>query len=354
MKSECIRASVRSMQAYVPGEQPAVPDLIKLNTNENPYPPAPGVQAELDAFAVDGLRRYPPPGSPALREAAARLHGCSPEQVFFGNGSDEILALCTRAFLEQDEAVGFFAPSYSLYPVLAAIRDVATLPVALGADFAWALPPQQERLKLFFLTNPNAPTGMMFPKEEIRRFCASFAGIVVIDEAYVDFATWDCMDLALEHPNVLVTRSLSKSYSLAGLRVGYVVGAPEWIAALDTIKDSYNLDMLAQKLALAALKDQAHMHENTGRILATRKMLSDELAGRGFQVYPSETNFVWCRPPVALSASAYVQGLRERSILIRHFAASGLDAYVRITVGTDQDIRALLEATDELLEGEGA
>ena len=214
--SAYIKQSVQAMQGYTPGEQPTDPQVIKLNTNESPYPPSPAVREALQSLKVETLRLYPDPVSLTLRRKIAALHGGTPDNVFVGNGSDETLALCSRAFVEDDGAIGYFEPSYSLYPVLAQIRAVTARPVALGPDFEWAMPPDYQA-SLFFMTTPNAPTGIQYPKTAIRAFCTHFPGVVVLDEAYVDFAREHCMDLALEFANVLVLRTLSKSYALAGL-----------------------------------------------------------------------------------------------------------------------------------------
>lgn len=349
MRKSLIRASVQTLHAYVPGEQPAGDrPFIKLNTNENPYPPSPQVEAALRGLSAETLRLYPPPAADALRRRIAALHDCSVENVFAGNGSDEVLALCTRAFVENDGCIGYFEPSYSLYPVLAAIRDVRMLPVALGPGFTWQTPAATGS-DLFFLTNPNAPTGMTFPPEAIEAFCASYRGVVLIDEAYVDFAASDCMTLARRYDNVLVSRSLSKSYSLAGLRVGYCVGHPALIAALHKLKDSYNLDRVAQTLALAALEDVDYMRCHVALIKAQRDRMGLALAGMGFTLFPSETNFIWTRPPAGITAVDYVAALRERGILIRYFPQGELAAYVRITIGTPDEMTALIAATEAIL-----
>ncbi len=340
-----ICASVNRLHAYVPGEQPAGGNVIKLNTNENPYPPSPKVDEALRGMTMDRLRRYPPPDNGALRRRIAELHDCSPDHVFAGNGSDEVLALCTRALVENDGTIGYFEPSYSLYPVLADIRNVHHCPVALGEGFTWTQPPASG-FSLFFLTNPNAPTGMAFPRREIEAFCAGFEGVVLIDEAYADFAGENCMDLALRYDHVLVSRTLSKSYALAGLRVGYCVGSPVLISALAKIKDSYNLDAVAQALALAALNDTAYMREQVVKIVEQRERLSVALTNLGFQVHPSQTNFVWTRPPEGMSARDCFKALRERGILVRYFPEGMLGDYIRITIGTPDEMTALIKALE--------
>ncbi|MFA5042926.1 MAG: histidinol-phosphate transaminase [Kiritimatiellia bacterium] len=341
-----IKKSVLAMQGYTPGEQPTDPRVVKLNTNESPYPPSPAVQKALRSLKVETLRLYPDPLSLALRRKIAELHGGAPENVFVGNGSDETLALCSRAFVEDDGAIGYFEPSYSLYPVLAQIRAVAARPVALGPDFEWAMPADY-RANLFFMTTPNAPTGIQYPKSAIRDFCARFPGIVVLDEAYVDFAREHCMDLALSSANVLVLRTLSKSYALAGLRLGYVVGAAPLIEALFKIKDSYNVDRIAQAVALAALSDQAHMRALVERIRSTRRKTTAELGRLGFRVFPSESNFLWVKPPRIPAADLY-RRLREQNILVRYFSGPRTHDYLRITIGADEQMQALVSAVQAM------
>jgi histidinol-phosphate aminotransferase len=342
-----IRQSVRRLSGYVPGEQPRRRGIIKLNTNENPYPPSPLVNEALRTLRADTLRSYPDPMHGALRERIAALHGASPSQVFVGNGSDEVLALCTRAFVESDGAIGYFEPSYSLYPVLADIREVCRAPVALGPDFEWQMPPA-DGAALFFLANPNAPTSLLFAHSDVAAFCDTCSGVVVIDEAYVDFSRADCMDLALSRGNVLVARTLSKAYSLAGLRLGYAVGAAELIDALYKLKDSYNVNRVTQELGLAALNDVAHMRANVARVIATRKRIMDTLEQLGFRVWRSETNFIWTEPKVVLAQELF-DALKARDILVRYFPGDRTGACVRITVGTDAESDALLQAVKDIV-----
>ena len=337
-----IRKSVRKLHAYVPGEQPKDPGVVKLNTNENPYPPSPRVAAALRDFDPARLRLYPDPVCSALCRRITQLHRCRPEQVFVGNGSDEVLALCARAFVERSGKIGYFDPSYSLYPVLAAIEDIRTVPVPLRRNFTWQLPARLPA-SLFYLTDPNAPTSMLFPKGKVEAFCRRFKGVVLIDEAYGDFAAEHCMDLALRHPNVLVSRTLSKSYSLAGLRLGYAVGPAPLIAALYKIKDSYNISMLSQELALAALNDVAYMRRNVRRITATRARVARALAARGWTVCPSATNFLWAKPAGAPAAGVF-QALRAKKIFVRYFPGPATGAHLRITIGTDAQMNKLLAA----------
>ena len=338
--------NVVALEAYTPGEQPKDSSIIKLNTNENPYPPSPKVAEALRAFDPARLRFYPDPVFRALRERIAGIHGCTPEQVFIGNGSDETLALCTRAFAEAEEGkIGYFEPSYSLYGVLADIRDARRAPVKLtpAPDFAWQ-DPADDCADLFFLTNPNAPTSLAFPKERVAAFCRRFKGVVVIDEAYGDFADQNCMDLALapDNTNTLVSRTFSKSFSLAGLRFGYVVGPVSLIGALYKIKDSYNMDMLAQVVGLAALNDLPYMRENAVKIRATRDRFISELRTRGWTVGDSQTNFVFARPPDGQAATLF-ESLKRAKIFVRYFPGPETGEYLRISIGTDEQMETLLK-----------
>jgi len=334
--------NIQALDAYTPGEQPKDAGIVKLNTNENPYPPSPRVAEFLKTFDYAQLRLYPDPVCTALRARLAEIHNCSTDQIFIGNGSDEILALCTRAFVENDGSVGYFVPSYSLYPVLADIRGVQRRPVFLNADFTWQMPADYSA-SLFFLTTPNAPTGMMYDKATVAAFCASFGGVVLLDEAYADFADTHCMDLALapENRQTLVMRTFSKSFSLAGLRFGYVIGPAPLIAAFYKIKDSYNMDMLAQRVALAALSDLDHMHGNVRKIRATRERLTAVLTQRGWRVCPSQTNFLFARPPDG-NAKQVFETLKAARIYVRYFPGDATGEYLRITIGTDEQADKLL------------
>jgi histidinol-phosphate aminotransferase len=334
-----VRKGVRELKEYVPGEQPAG-GVCKLNTNENPYPPSPKVLEALRTFDPSRLRLYPDPACGTLRQAIAALHGCTPAHVVVGNGSDEILALCARVFPERDGTIGWFEPSYSLYPVLAAMEEIEARPVGLGPEFEWRMPDDYEA-SLFFLTTPNAPTGTAYGRNEVESFCRRSTGVVVLDEAYADFAPSNFMELALTLPNVIVARTLSKSYSLAGLRVGYAVGHPDLITALGKIKDSYNVGMLPQLLATEALRDQAYARAQIGRVTATRARVAGELRRRGFRVFDSETNFLWIKPPRTPAQAAF-DALRERRVFVRFFHGPRTHDYLRVTVGTDEQMDQFL------------
>ncbi len=345
-----IRKSVQAMSGYVPGEQPKGEGIIKLNTNENPYLPSPDVQDILSMVDIAVLSRYPDPVCLELRRVIAELHGCDVENVFVGNGSDEVLALSIRAFVERDGSVGYFDPSYSLYPILADIEDAEKRPVPLDAAFGWNMPDDYSA-SLFFLTHPNAPTSLTYGKELIRGFVKAFDGVVLIDEAYADFADDNCMDLALDHGNVLVARTLSKSYSLAGIRLGYCVGQADLIGAMYKIKDSYNVNYLTQEIARVAILDQNTMKANVQAIVETRKMVAEKLEELGFEVCASQSNFVWIKP-LAMPAETLFKALRAKNIIVRYFGNDERTKdYLRVTIGTAPEMLAFLDGIGEILNG---
>ena len=360
-----IRPLVHDLHAYVPGEQPKIKGLIKLNTNENPYPPSPRVLRTVKA-AVDGrLRLYPNPSAERLREKLAKLHRCKPENIIVGNGSDEVLALAVRGFVEPVSSfkfqvsratVQYFTPSYSLYPVLAETHGAKTNGIPLNPDFS--LPSLAELKRggkwdfdaaLTLVTTPNAPSGRGYSTRELEALCKAQRGVIVLDEAYVDFARENAMKLALKHPHVLVARTFSKAYSLCFQRVGYFVGHAELIAALHKMRDSYNVNGLGQIAAEATLDDLAHYRANFKKIIATREKLSRDLTKLGFRVLPSQTNFVLAKPPL-FPAKTWLQKLRDRKILVRWFSAPEVSDYLRITIGTAAEADALVKAVKAMLK----
>ncbi len=362
-KNPLIRPLVHDLHAYVPGEQPKIKGLIKLNTNENPYPPSPRVLAAVKA-AVDGrLRLYPNPTAEKLRAKLAKLHGCKPENIIIGNGSDEVLALAVRGFVEPSPkskvqsakaVVQYFTPSYSLYPVLADTHGAAKNVVALNADFSLPSVTELKRVKqwnfaaaLTFVTTPNAPGGRGYKTSELEKLCRAQKGVVVLDEAYVDFADENALKLALKFPHVLVARTFSKAYSLCFQRVGYFVGHSELIAALDKMRDSYNVNGLGQIAAEATLDDLKFYRANFKKIIATREWLTRELIQHGFRVLPSQTNFILAKPPV-FPAKAWLQKLRDKKILVRWFSAPEVSDYLRITIGTQAEAAAMVRAVQSV------
>ena len=343
-----IASHVRKLAGYVPGEQPRSHNVVKLNTNENAYPPSPKCAEALRAFDLDNLRRYCDPDCTELRQAIAELNGTVPERVFIGNGSDEILSLMARTFVEDDESIGSLDPSYSLYKTLAAIRNVKWIGADGGSPDREAL--ARERVSLYIWTNPNAPTGEWTEPAAVAAFAASFPGVLLVDEAYADFARGNCMALATaaDNRNLLVMRTFSKSFSLAGLRVGYCIGPAELIEALVKMKDSYNVDAIAQAVALAAVKDIGWMRANVGKIVATRRWFTGELVRRGWDVLPSESNFVFARPPAGTAAADVFAALRGREIFVRYFTGPRTGDRLRITIGTPAQMETLLAALDAM------
>jgi len=347
-----IAKSVRALTPYTPGEQPKDRSVIKLNTNENPYLPSPLVEKTLASFDLDRLRRYPDPVFTELREKIAERDGTVPARVFVGNGSDEVLTLAARAFVDDDEAIGSFDPSYSLYKTLAAIRNVPFAPSPLAPDFTWAPPVTRAGdapVALFLLTNPNAPTSVRYPREQVAAFAKDFPGVVLVDEAYVDFADDTCMPLAAapDNANVVVMRTLSKSFSLAGLRLGYCVGPEDLIEALYKVKDSYNVDALAQAVALAALADLPWMRRNAAKVQKTRDATADELRRRGWDVPASQSNFLFAKPAHRPAAEIFEE-LRQRNIFVRYFPGPRTGERLRISIGTDADMDTLLAVLADL------
>lgn len=363
-----VRPLVRRLHAYTPGEQPKSGGWVKLNTNENPYPPSPRVLRAIRAATDGRLRLYPSPTAERLREKLARRHGCGVENVIVGNGSDELLALAVRCFVEPAESVRtagakgaaratvqYFTPSYSLYPVLADAHGAVRREVPLADDFGMPEPAVGRgpgRLgagaALTLVTTPNAPSGRGYATEALDRMCAAMRGVVVLDEAYVDFADEHAMELALRHPHVLVARTFSKAYSLCFQRVGYCVGHPVLIGALHRIRDSYNVNGLGQVAAEATLEDPEYYHRTRSRVVATRERLAAELEGLGFRVAPSRTNFLWVEPP-GPPAEVWRDRLRERRMVVRWFSGAGLNRHLRVTVGADDEVDRFLRAVRGIL-----
>ena len=363
--SQLIRPLVRGLIPYVPGEQPKIKGLIKLNTNENPYPPSPRVLRAVRSAVDTRLRLYPDPTAAGVREKLAELHGCRPDNIIVGNGSDELLALAVRCFVEPatsprhpraNQLVQFFTPSYSLYPVLADIHGAVENAVPLKPDFRMPSVAELERggkwrfdAALTLVTTPNAPSGRGYATKELKKLCLAQKGVVVLDEAYVDFAEENAANLALKLDHVLVARTFSKAYSLCFQRVGYFIGHRDLIAALHKIRDSYNVNGLGQIAAATTLDDVAYYRANFKRIIATRDQLSRELAGLGFIVLPSQTNFILVQPP-QFPAETWLQKLRDEKILVRWFSSPAIRDYLRISIGTPAEAAALVKAARKILD----
>ena len=380
--NKLVRPIIHNLHAYVPGEQPKIKGLIKLNTNENPYPPSPRVLRVVRAATDGRLRLYPNPTAERLRAKLAKLHRCKPENIIVGNGSDEVLALAVKCLVEPSvgpasrlspseqkksetgatpvlrcsaSTVQYFTPSYSLYPVLADIHGAVKTEVPLTPDFSLPSLAELKRGKrwdfhaaLTFITTPNAPSGRGYSTRELETLCQAQRGVVVLDEAYVDFANENALKLALKHSHVLVARTFSKAYSLCFQRVGYFVGHPELVAALHKIRDSYNVNGLGQIAAEATLNDLGYYRANFKKIIGTREWLSRELTKLGFRVLPSQTNFILAQPPL-FPAQDWLQRLRDRKILVRWFSAPEVSRYLRITIGTQREAAALVRAVKSIL-----
>jgi histidinol-phosphate aminotransferase len=348
MPKSVVRKALQGFQPYAPGEQP--PDAegwVKLNTNESPLPPSPKVLQAIKDAATEALRLYPSPTAAPAREAIARHFDLDPSQVALGNGGDEMIEMCFRAFAGAGDTVAYPTPTYPLFEPLSRIHEArpsthpteefSELPPSLAADPA----------PLKFIVNPNSPTGALFDASAVEAVVAASSGVVVIDEAYVDFAPRSSLPLLKRHENVLLLRTFSKSYGLAGMRIGFGLGSPEVIETLDSVKDSYNLDRLAIVAAVAAIEDERYHRQLVDEVVRNRGELSSVLTKLGFEVVPSATNFVFARPPKP--AAGVVTALRERKILVRHYDREPIAGWIRITVGTRDQHEALLGALKEIL-----
>ena len=345
-------AVVHSLTPYVPGEQPKLPNLVKLNTNENPYGPSPRVLDAVRAEAADTLRLYPDPGSDRLRAGIAALHGVAADQVFVGNGSDEVLAHAFLALLKHERPILFPDITYSFYPVYCGLYEIAYRTVPLTELFEIKVDDYLTPNGGVIFPNPNAPTGRLLALNEIERLLAGNPdSVIVIDEAYIDFGGESAVGLVARYPQLLVTRTLSKSHALAGLRVGYAIGQAHLIEALNRVKDSFNsypLDRFAQAGALASIEDHGYFESICAKVVATRTRLVADMEQLGFEVLPSSANFILARHPLHDGAELAAR-LRERSIIVRHFRnPARIAPFLRITIGTDAQCEALLDALKAL------
>jgi len=345
------RSTVARMAGYTPGEQPRPGEqVIKLNTNENPYPPSPKVFEAIRSVAADSLRRYPQPMADDFRRVAARHHGVTPAHILAGNGSDDILQIALRSYCGPGDVLASPEPTYSLYPVLAELADVRYLTVPWGPG--WSLPTAALLATnpcAIFFANPNAPSGTWVPPTEIGALAAQTSALVLVDEAYVDFADDDCVSLLASHDNVLISRTLSKGYGLAGLRFGYAVAHPSIIEQMAKVKDSYNCDAIAIAAACAALEDQAYAREQWRLVKSERSRVTAELERRGFSVLHSRGNFVLATAPGAAEARPLYDAMKADGVLVRFFDKPGLSDKLRITVGSPQENDAMFAALDAAL-----
>jgi len=341
--SSYIRPEILAMHGYVPGEQPQEGGIIKLNTNENPYPSSPAVQRAIGRAIQMGLQKYPDPMATAFRQRAAQLLNVEPNWILCGNGSDDILTIVTRAFVGQGELLRLPYPSYILYKTLAQLQGAAAEEIhfqtdwSLADDFARPKP----RLKLAYLPNPNSPSGTMIPPERIREIAAALPCPLVVDEAYVDFADTSCAALVKETDKIMITRSLSKSYALAGLRFGYVAAQPHIIEQLEKVKDSYNCDALSIAGATAALDDQAWLTDNQAKVRASRERLTAGMRALGFATVDSQANFVW-NPHHSVPVRPLYERLKAAGVLVRYMDYPGWGDGLRVSVGADEQIEKCL------------
>ena len=348
MSTPYVRRAVADMAGYIPGEQPAGGKFIKLNTNENPYPPSPKVAAAI-AGAAAGLARYPDALATSFRLAAADVLDVNPDWILCGNGSDDVLTILTRALVGEGELLRLPHPSYVLYKTLAEIQGARSEEVRFNDD--WTLPTAfaEGEPKLAFLPNPNSPSGTVVAPDEILRIAERLPCPLLVDEAYADFAEVNCLSLVRQSERVMVSRTLSKSYGLAGLRFGFLVAQPHLIEQFRKVKDSYNCDALSIAGATAAILDQAWFRENRAKALAGRTRLTDELRRLGFDVVDSQANFVWCNH-ASKSPQVLYEGLKAERILVRYMSYPGWGDGLRISVGTDDQIDALMLVLQRLLQ----
>jgi histidinol-phosphate aminotransferase len=341
------RENVEKAKGYEPGFQPKQTDVIKLNTNENSYPPSPNVMKVLAKITPEKLRQYPDPLGNEFRRAAAEVNNVEPDYIMCCNGGDELLSMAFRAFCDQNRPVAYPVPTYSLYPVLAKLQNCQAIEIPFDDEFN--LPPRLvgTGAALTIVCNPNAPTGSFVGVEEIASLADELEGGLLIDEAYVDFAEENCARLVRDFDNVIILRSMSKGYSLAGIRFGYAIAKPELIAGLMKVKDSYNVDAVAIAVATAAIKDQQYFKENVEKVRTERQELTEQLRALNFEVPSSFANFVLAKS--SYPASEIYDKLIQRNIYVRYFDLPGLGDELRITVGTRQQNEKLISALKEIL-----
>lgn len=344
--------AVHGLVPYTPGEQVNMPGLIKLNTNENPYGPSPQALSAMRAAVGDGLRKYSDPSNTLLKDAVARRFGLQSDQVFVGNSSDEVLAHTFHALLKHDKPLLSPDISYSFYPTYCSLYGIEHVQVPLDERFEIDIEAYAQPCGAIIIANPNAPTGIALPLERIAALAAAHPDqVVVIDEAYVDFGAQSAVTLLERHDNLLVIQTLSKSRALAGLRVGFAVGHPDLIAGLERVKNSFNcypLGQVQQAGAVAALDDHAYMEKTSRAIVASRGWLTEKMQALGFDVLPSQANFIFARHPQH-DGAALAAALRSRAILVRHFKLPRIDQFLRISIGTDAECAALVEALEAIL-----
>lgn len=345
------RPEIEAIAGYKPGEQPQGGKFIKLNTNENPYPASPKVAEAIRQRLDQGLEKYPDPIGSAFRIRAAEVLGVEPDWILCGNGSDDILTILTRGFVGDGEWLRLPTPSYILYKTLAEIQGADSEEIQFNED--WTLPESfgtaSNHLKLAFLPNPNSPSGTVVPKSQLRTIADSLPCPILVDEAYADFADDNCIDLVKENEKIMVSRTLSKSYALAGLRFGFLVAQPQIIEQLMKVKDSYNCDALSLAGALAAIDDQRWVAENKAKVIVTRSNMTQRLRKMGFTVPDSQANFIWATQPGVKLKPIY-EFLKQNHVLIRYMQYPGITEGIRISVGTDGQTDVCLDLIEQYLQ----
>ncbi|OGV50235.1 MAG: histidinol-phosphate transaminase [Lentisphaerae bacterium GWF2_44_16] len=343
------RPEIKAMAGYAPGEQPKMKNIMKLNTNENPYPPSPKVRKAYSQLDISDFRLYPDPFAGEVRKTISRVFGYDEKNIVVGNGSDDILSMAVRCFADKKRRVACLEPTYSLYKSLAQIKGSEIIPIHLGKDFSIPrnLAAKASGANLFLLARPNSPTGNSLSLADMRKLCRDFKGIVLIDEAYADFADDNCLDFVREFENVVVSRTLSKSYSLAGMRMGFAIAHEHIIEGMMKVKDSYNVNRVTQHLAAAAISDQSYLKTTVKKTVRTREFLAEQLLKLSFRVLPSQGNFLFVSPPDA-DGESYFKALRKENIIIRYFPGPETGKYARISIGTDKEIKKLLSVTEKL------
>ncbi len=337
------RENIQRMKGYEPGFQPAEDGWLKLNTNENPYPPSPKVLKTIKNSIDLSLALYPSPTAEPVRQKIARLYRLKPETILVGNGSDEVLSIISRSFLEKGRTLLITEPTYSLYEVLARIQNAKIKKIKLNPDFTLSENIFKQKADLTIISNPNPPAGTLFSKIQMNRLCKTAGGIVVIDEAYVDFSTKNCLGLLKKYDNLIIVRTLSKSFFLAGLRVGFAIARQPIIEGMMKVKDSYNVNYLSQIAAVAVLDDIRYFKNSIRKICQQREFLSNALRILGFKVFPSQANFILAQPPKVAAAKFY-QELYKQKVLVRFFDTPNLRKYLRITIGTPEQMQEFLKA----------
>jgi len=345
------RKNIEKVKGYEPGFQPKETDVVKLNTNENPYPPSPAVLKVLTEISPERLRRYPDPLGNEFRQAAAEVNSVGPENIMCCNGGDDLLTIAFRAFCDENRPVAYPIPTYSLYPVLADVQNCPVLEVPFDDEFNLPAKLAGTNAALTIVCNPNAPTGSFISVNELASLADEISGVLLIDEAYVDFSEQNCNGLVKDFDNVIILRSMSKGYSLAGMRFGYAIARPELITGLMKVKDSYNVDVVAIEAATAAIKDRKYFKENVEKVKAERTRLTEQLRNLGFDVPDSFSNFVLAQCKNGGAADVY-EKLTGRNIYVRYFSYPRLEDKLRITVGMPEQDDKLLAALKDILATE--